>query len=89
MTNLTFGKGESQTAKHFLSFDSLMSTTLFIHLLYSLLLIQKQLKLPQLASWFIKRNLNFLHRREAHFYRSLQSQRNYFYIRIVLTYGKE
>ena len=49
VTNLTFGKGESQTAKHFLSFDSLMSTTLFIHLLYSLLLIQKQLKLPQLA----------------------------------------
>ena len=27
--NFTFGKGESQTANHFLSFDSLMSTTLF------------------------------------------------------------
>ena len=49
LTNLTFGKGESQTANHFLSFDSLMSTTLFIYLLYSLLLIQKELKLQQLA----------------------------------------
>ena len=29
LTNLTFGKGESQTANHFLSFDSLMSATLF------------------------------------------------------------
>ena len=27
MTNLTFGKGESQTAKHFLSFDSLIYTS--------------------------------------------------------------
>ena len=41
LTNLTFGKGESQTANHFLSFDSLMSTTLFTYLLYFLLLIQK------------------------------------------------
>ena len=41
LTNLTFGKGESQTANHSLSFDSLMSTTLFIYLLYFLLLIQK------------------------------------------------
>ena len=30
LTNLTFGKGGSQMANHFLSFDSLMSTTLFI-----------------------------------------------------------
>ena len=49
LTNLTFGKGESQTANHFLSFDSLMSTTLFIYLLYFILLIQKELKLQQLA----------------------------------------
>ena len=49
LTNLTFGKGESQTANHFLSFDSLMSATLFIYLPYSLLLIQKQLKLQKLA----------------------------------------
>ena len=49
MTNLTFGKGESQTANHFLSFVSHMSTTLFIDLFYSLLLIQKELKLQQLA----------------------------------------
>ena len=49
LTNLTFGKGESQTANHFLSFDSLMSTTLFIYLLYSLLLIQKEVMLQQLA----------------------------------------
>ena len=49
LTNFTFGKGESQTANHFLSFDSLMSATLFIYLLYSLLLIQKDLKLQQLA----------------------------------------
>ena len=41
LTNLTFGKGESQTANHSLYFDSLMSTTLFIYLLYFLLLIQK------------------------------------------------
>ena len=41
LTNLTFGKGESQTANHSLSFDSLMSATLFIYLLYFLLLIQK------------------------------------------------
>ena len=34
LTNLTFGKGESQTANHSLSFDSLMNTTLFIYLLY-------------------------------------------------------
>ena len=27
--NFTFGKGESQTANRFLSFDSLMSATLF------------------------------------------------------------
>ena len=34
--NFTFGKGESQTANHFLSFDSLMSATLFyICLLFS------------------------------------------------------
>ena len=49
LTNLTFGKGESQTANHFLSFDSLMSTTSFIYLSYSILLIQKELKLQQLA----------------------------------------
>ena len=41
LTNLNFGKGESQTANHSLSFDSLMSTTLFIYLLHFLLLIQK------------------------------------------------
>ena len=29
LTNFTFGKGESQTANHFLSFDLLMSATLF------------------------------------------------------------
>ena len=49
LTNLTFGKGGSQMANHFLSFDSLMSTTLFIYLLYFILLIQKELKLQQLA----------------------------------------
>ena len=49
LNNFTFGKGESQTANHFLSFDSLMSATLFICLLYSLLLIQKELRLQQLA----------------------------------------
>ena len=45
--NFTFGKGESQKANHFLSFDSLMSTTLFIYLLYSLLLIKNELRLLQ------------------------------------------
>ena len=48
-TDLTFGKGESQRENHFLSLDSLMSTTLFIYLLYSLLLIQKEVMLQQLA----------------------------------------
>ena len=47
LKNFTFGKGESQTANHFLSFDSLMSATLFIYLPYSLLLVQKELKLQQ------------------------------------------
>ena len=49
LTNFSFGKGESQTANHSLSLNSLMSTTLFIYLLYSLLLMQKKLKLQQLA----------------------------------------
>ena len=49
LTNLTFGKGESQTENHSLFFNSLMSTTLFIYLLSSLLLMQKKLKLQQLA----------------------------------------
>ena len=49
LNNFTFGKGESQTANQFLSFDSLMSATLFTYLLYSLLLIEKELKLQQLA----------------------------------------
>ena len=45
LTNLTFGKGESQTANHFLSFNSLMSTTLFMYFLYSLLKKFEKLKL--------------------------------------------
>ena len=48
-TDLTFGKGESQRQNHFLSLDSLMSTSLLIYLLYSLLLIQKEVMLQQLA----------------------------------------
>ena len=45
LTNLTFGKGESQTANHFLSFNSLMSTTLLMYFLYSLLKKFEKLKL--------------------------------------------
>ena len=48
-TELTFGKGESQRQNHFLSLDSLMTTSLLIHLLYSLLLKQKEVMLQQLA----------------------------------------
>ena len=50
LTNLTFGKGESQTAKHFLSFDSPICTMLIIYLLYSLFLIQKELRLQQFVN---------------------------------------
>ena len=49
LTTLTFGKGESQTENHSLSFNSLMSTTLFIYLLYSLLLMQKKVKVTTIS----------------------------------------
>ena len=48
-TDLTFGKGESQRENHFLSLDSLMSTSLLIYILYSLLLKQKEVMSQQLA----------------------------------------
>ena len=56
-TNLTFGKGESQRENHFLSLDSLMSTTLLIYLLYSLLLKQKEKMLLDLAKNKSKTNI--------------------------------
>ena len=49
LTNLTFGKSESQTENHFLSFNSLMNTTLFMYFLYSLLLIQKKVKVTTIS----------------------------------------
>ena len=67
LTNLTFGKGESQTANHFLSFDSLMSTTSFIYLSYSILLIQKELKLQQLAKTKSKSDIQHLPMIGTHF----------------------
>ena len=50
-TDLTFGKGESQRENHFLSLDSLMSTTLLIYLLYSLLLKQKEVIIEKIGSY--------------------------------------
>ena len=44
----------------FLSFDSLMSTTSFIYLSYSILLIQKELKLQQLAKTKSKSDIQHL-----------------------------
>ena len=56
-TDLTFGKDESQGENHFLSLDSLMSTTLLIYILSSLLLKRKEVMSQQLAKAKSKTNV--------------------------------
>ena len=69
LTNFTFGKGESRRETLFLSFDSLMSTTSLIYLSYSLLLIQNELKLQELAKNKSKSDIQHLPMIGTHFWK--------------------
>ena len=68
-TYSTFGKGESQRENHFVSLDSLMSTTILIYLLYSLLLKQKEKMLLELAKTKTKTNIRHSPMIGTHFWK--------------------